>query len=152
MRFPPARMLFVLPALLGAFALAACGGSDRTETTVDVVLKEWSIELSDASAPAGDITFDLDNEGPDHAHQLLIIRTDFAPGQLPTKSNGTVDEGADGVNVIGKIAKFDEGKRSSGTFTLEAGKYVLICNLYDEDKGEKVSHYAKGMQVAFTAE
>jgi len=143
------RLSLVAPALVGAILLAACS-EKRTETTVDVTLKEWSITLSQQSAPAGDITFDLKNEGPEHEHQMLIVRTDFAPDKLPTKANGTVDEGADGVKVVGRISKFDKGERSSGVYTLKAGKYVLICNLYDEDKGQKVSHYQQGMRTAFT--
>lgn len=145
----PVRLLLIAPALLGALVFSACS-EKRTETTVEVTLKEWSITTDRDSAPAGDITFNLKNEGPGHEHQMLIIRTDFAPDRLPTKSNGTVDEGADGVKVVGRISKFDKGERSSGVYTLKAGKYVLICNLYDEDNGQKVSHYQQGMRAAFT--
>ena len=35
------------------------------------------------------------------------------------------------------------------TATLEAGSYVLICNVWSEDEGE--AHYAMGMRAAFTA-
>jgi hypothetical protein len=31
--------------------------------------------------------------------------------------------------------------------TLEAGTYVLLCNIFDEDEDE--AHYAMGMRVAF---
>ena len=145
----PARTLFIVPALLGALLVAACS-ENRTETTVDVTLKEWSVTPSRDSAPAGDVTFNVRNEGPDRDHQLVIVRTDLAPENLPTKSNGTVDEGADGVKVVGKISRVGKGERSSGVYTLKAGKYVLICNLYDEENGQKVSHYQQGMRVAFT--
>jgi hypothetical protein len=34
--------------------------------------------------------------------------------------------------------------------TLEAGSYVLICNVYSADEQE--AHYAEGMRIAFTVE
>jgi len=34
------------------------------------------------------------------------------------------------------------------TVTLSAGKYVLLCNIYDET--EKESHYKMGMRTPFT--
>jgi hypothetical protein len=33
---------------------------------------------------------------------------------------------------------------------LDAGNYVLICNIWDEDEQE--SHYQEGMRAAFTVE
>jgi hypothetical protein len=143
--------LFAVSAALGAVIFAACGDDDAV-TAVQVTLNEWEVSPNRASAPAGDITFELTNEGPDHEHEMLIIRTDFGPGELPEDEDGRVDLEADGVNVIGKISKFEPGRRSSGTFTLSAGNYVLLCNLHGEHEGEDVSHYQQGMRVAFTAE
>ena len=34
--------------------------------------------------------------------------------------------------------------------TLEAGSYVLLCNIYSEEEQE--AHYAEGMRIAFTVE
>ena len=36
------------------------------------------------------------------------------------------------------------------TLDLEAGNYVLICNIYDADEDE--AHYQEGMRTAFTVE
>jgi hypothetical protein len=36
------------------------------------------------------------------------------------------------------------------TLTLEAGNYVLLCNIYSEDEQE--AHYEEGMRTAFTVE
>lgn len=151
MRLLSARSLVLLAALLGVFAAAGCG-SERTQTKMNVVLRDWAIDLSQSSAPAGDVTFNVDNKSQSHQHELQIIRTDFAPDKLPTKSDGSVDTGANGIDVAGKIQKFDAGDNSAGIYTLSAGKYVLICNLVDDQNGTKTSHYQQGMRVAFTVQ
>jgi hypothetical protein len=39
------------------------------------------------------------------------------------------------------------------TLDLEAGTYVLLCNLVEEeDTGEVESHFAEGMHAMFTVE
>jgi hypothetical protein len=39
----------------------------------------------------------------------------------------------------------------SGTFDLTAGRYVLVCNLVqDEPDGTRESHYLMGMAIEFT--
>jgi hypothetical protein len=37
-----------------------------------------------SSAPAGDVTFDVTNEGPDDVHEFVVFLTDLAPDALPT--------------------------------------------------------------------
>lgn len=146
------RFLLVLPALLLALAaFAGCSSDDDEEVRLEFVLGEWSIDGETDEARAGDIRFDLDNEGPDENHEMLIVRTDFAPGDLPTEDNGSVDDGASGVNVIGSISDFEPDSNSSGTFTLTEGAYVLICNLVSDVDGEETSHYQQGMRFPFTA-
>jgi hypothetical protein len=61
-----------------------------------------------------------------------------------------VDEKAGGVTAVKEIQEFEAGRKSGATFTLDPGKYVLICNLVDERNGEKMAHYQKGMHTAFT--
>jgi hypothetical protein len=143
----------LLPPLILAFLLFAACSDDKGEGgEVKVDLSEWDITPNVASIENGDVTFDIDNKGPDHEHELVIIRTDFAPDKLPTKDDGSVDEEAPGVDVVGQIQKVEPDDDGSGIFTLDPGKYVLICNLVDEDEGEKLVHYQKGMRVAFTAQ
>lgn len=144
------RFLLAIPALLALLTLFACSEEDD-EAQVDIVIKEWSIEPDEDEVASGDVRFDLDNEGPDQDHELVIIRTDFEPGDLPTEDDGSVDESAAGVNVIGSISDFEPDSRSSGTFTLTPGAYVFICNLVSDVEGEETSHYAQGMRAAFTA-
>ena len=44
------------------------------------------------------------------------------------------------------------GSSASIVLDLEAGAYVLICNIAEEEDGELESHYELGMTAAFTVE
>lgn len=146
------RLLLAPAALIAMFTLAACGDDEGEETTVDVVLQEFSIMPSVTTVPPGDVTFEMDNEGPDLTHELRVIRTDFAADELPTNDDGTVDLGAAGVDEVRGFAPVEEGRRGGGVVTLDAGSYVLICNLKDTVEGEEIAHYTAGMRAAFTVE
>jgi uncharacterized cupredoxin-like copper-binding protein len=144
-----------LIAVVG-IALPACGddegdeGEDGGGSTVEVTLQEFAVIPAAASAPAGSITFEATNDGPEDDHELVVIRTDLAPDALPTVDNGSVDEEGEGVEAIDEIAEFPPGETQSLTVDLAAGNYVLICNVYTESEQE--SHYQEGMRVAFTVE
>lgn len=124
---------------------AAAGG-----TTVNVTVQEWSVLPDADTAAAGAVTFVVTNEGPDDIHEFVIIRTDLAPGDLPTDATGAVDEAGEGMEVIDEIEDIAVGDTAEVTATLEAGSYVLICNIYDETELE--AHYGMGMYTAFTVE
>ena len=128
---------------------AGCGGGGA-KTTVDVVLREFSVEPAQASAPAGEVTFEVRNEGPNDPHELVVIRTDLAPDALPTDDRGVVDEEGEGIEVIDEVEEIPVGGTASLTVDLDPGTYVLICNIYDEEEAE--AHYAQGMRTAFTVE
>ena len=115
-------------------------------TQVDVILAEWSIVPTIQTISAGATYFLANNLGPLHPHELVIIRTDLAPNELPTV-DGAVDETA--VEIIGEIEEFALDSSASGVFDLEPGSYVLICNV-TETEGELENHYEEGMAVAFT--
>lgn len=131
----------------GSTTPTAGTGGDATATTgggagaaVDVTLADFTVEASPASASAGSLTFNATNDGA-MEHELVIIKTDTAPGDLPLNDAGSeADEDAAG-EVIGKIEGIPAGETMSDTFELEAGKYVLICNI--------PGHYPAGMHTAF---
>jgi uncharacterized cupredoxin-like copper-binding protein len=132
-----------------ALALPGCGGDDEGgESTVAVTLQEFAIAPAEPSTSAGSVTFEATNEGPDDDHELVVIRTDLETQSLPTAEDGSVDESGEGIEVIGEIEEFPPGESRSATFDLEAGNYVLICNIYDADEQE--AHYAEGMRTSFT--
>ncbi len=147
MRWPGLAALFGVTLMLGACTADASPGADGDATLIDVTLQEWAVVLSDDSAPAGDITFDITNDGPDDVHEFVILRTDLAPGDLPVDDRGVVDE-AGGLEVVDEVEDIEVGGTAELSVTLESGSYVLVCNIYDEDEAE--AHYALGMRVAFT--
>ena len=154
------RLAFVAGAL-AVLALGACGNDKEKEPSaggetkqVDVTVKEWSVAPAEASAVAGEIKFEVMNEGPNHKHELVVAKTDLAPQSLPTKADGSVNEEGAGIKVIGEIEEFPVGEDAENEFDLTAGKYVLFCNVVEAesmpDMGGKKSHYSLGMFAAFT--
>lgn len=137
-------------------ALAACTGAQATPTpgdggtTVEVTLQEWAVVPAEMSAPAGQVTFVITNEGPDDVHEFVVIRTDLAPGDLPTDATGTVVEGGEGMEVVDEVEDLPVGDTAELAVELAAGSYVLVCNIYDEDEAE--AHYQMGMRIGFTVE
>jgi len=132
----------VLAALLGAtLALASCSSGDTPETTpavsvtpaadataapaadatiVNVIEKEFTIELSETTFAPGTYTFSLANEG-NTSHNLIVT----GPGV----------EDAASETISG-------GDTSEVTVTLEAGTYELWCGVGN--------HKAQGMTVMIT--
>ncbi len=112
------------------------------ETSVDVSLTEFAVEPSDDSVPAGTVTFNVTSDGGIF-HNFKVVATDLALDDLPLDDSGfAVDE--DEVDVQGGTEDLDPGEVEELTLELEAGNYVLICNI--------PTHYGAGMAVAFTVE
>lgn len=145
-------------AMLGLVAVAcsdddgggSTGASGGGASTVDVTLQEFAVIPASSSAPAGDVTFNVTNEGPDDVHEFVVFRSDLAPDALPTAEDGSVDEEGEGVELQDEIEDIAVGDTQSVTIDLAAGDYVLICNIYDAEEQE--SHYQEGMRVGFTVE
>ena len=138
--------LFV--ALIALLALAGCsdtGGGGK----LNVTLNEWSIKLGAVSLPEGPIEFSIQNSGKQQ-HEIVILRTDLAPNQLPTKNDGSVDTGAADVHEERTIDEIDSGDTTSRTYSLDPGNYVFIDNTVKDIDGAKTSFYAQGMSAAFT--
>lgn len=156
------RRAAIFVAIVGALSLVAAGCSDDDGgetgatgatgggTTVDVTVQEFAVIPASSSAPAGDVTFDVTNEGPDDVHEFVVFKTDLAPDALPTVADGSVDEEGEGLELIDEIEDIAVGDTPTLTVSLDAGSYVFICNIYDE--AEQEAHYQEGMRVAFTVE
>ena len=138
--------LAVAPAAIAlAFVAGSCGGGGGT---VNVTLQEFSVGTDPTSIYAGEVTFEATNEGPDDTHEFVVFQTDLGPADLPTDENGAVVEDGEGITLIGEIEDIEVGDTKSVTLDLEAGNYVFICNIWDEDEQE--AHYREGMRTTFT--
>ena len=144
-------VLTAMTLVLGACAQA---GTSATATggaagaSVNVTLQEFAVIPDPTSAAAGEVTFTVTNEGPEDVHEFVVIRTDLAPDALPTGQDGSVEEEGEGMEVVGEIEDIPVGETQDLTVSLDAGNYVLICNIVES--GEV--HYASGMRTAFTVE
>jgi uncharacterized cupredoxin-like copper-binding protein len=133
-------------------ATASAVSSPGTEgPVIEVLLVEFSVVPDKSTVSAGEITFRATNEGPEDAHEMVIIRTDLAPDALPTADDGSVPE--DDIDLVDEIEEIAVGASDELTVELAAGSYVLICNIVQtEADGTIESHYQKGMRSALTVE
>ena len=154
-----ASLLSILAAL--TLVAAACdsdedgeatGETDGGGTTVAVTLQEFAVLPADDSAPAGDVTFNVTNEGPEDIHEFVVFQTDLAPDALPTAPDGSVDEEGEGVELIDEIEDIAVGDSPTLSVSLDAGSYVLICNIVEDEDDETIVHYQQGMRAGFTVE
>jgi uncharacterized cupredoxin-like copper-binding protein len=130
-----------LAALIGALVVAAtsCGGSGSGATgDVIVTMKDFSLTATPGTFAPGAISFGIENEGPS-AHEFVVLRTDDAPDALPVE-NGLIPE--DQIDLVDEVEDIPPGTDASLDVNLDAGNYVLVCNL--------PAHYEQGMYTAFT--
>jgi uncharacterized cupredoxin-like copper-binding protein len=134
------RRWLAVPMILGlVLVTTSCSGDD--DGGVGVTLADFTITVDPDSASAGDVTFDITNDAG-QTHEFVVFNTDLAPDQLPTDEGGDVDEAGEGVEHVDEIEDITAGSTESLTVNLDAGSYVLICNL--------PGHYAQGMHTGFT--
>jgi uncharacterized cupredoxin-like copper-binding protein len=127
-------------AILIVPMLTACGPQK-----IDVALTTYKITVSKATANTGDIVFHVHNDATDLKHEFVIFKTDLAPDALPLNAEGAVDEEGAGVTHIDEV-EVEIGQSADLAVTLDAGNYVLICNINDNNE----QHYMHGMYQAFT--
>ena len=74
------------------------------------------------------------------------LRRALAPTILAIEEQAAApyEEGA-GVTLIGEVEDVAVGTTKTVTLDLAAGKYVLLCNIVEEDE----VHYRLGMRTAF---
>jgi uncharacterized cupredoxin-like copper-binding protein len=120
---------------------SSVASSVASAKAVGAKLTDSSIELDRSVTFPGDNTFDITNSGSKE-HDFIILKTDIAPGQLPTK-NDKVDTGASGVDKVDSKTNIGAGKTATlKADSLTSGKYVVISN----HSGD----YAAGMYAGFT--
>ncbi len=112
-------------------------------TSVGAALKDdFTVNLDPDTIAHGTVTFNVSNDGPALPHSFKVVKTDEAPDALPV-SGVQVDESA--VDVIASTTvDLNAGESEVVTAELEAGSYVILCNV--------VGHYQGGMFTTFTVE
>jgi plastocyanin len=142
------RIVVSVCAGLFSVALVACSSSSSSSSAgtggssgsggIGATEKDFAISLASSSAAAGDVSFDITNEGPS-AHEFVVIASDLAPDALPVE-DAEVQE--DTVEVVGEQEDIAPSTTATLTLELDAGSYVVICNL--------PGHYEKGMYAGLT--
>jgi uncharacterized cupredoxin-like copper-binding protein len=111
-----------------------------------------SLTPSSSVGAAGDVTFTVTNAGT-MEHEMIVLKTDTPFDQLPVADAGDppapVASGANKVDEANNVGETGDPNLKPGetrTFSvkLDAGKYVLVCNL--------AGHYQMGMRAPFTVQ
>lgn len=151
----PRFLLLLLTLLASALLAVGCGGADTTsdsdsgkddagsesaelpDGTIGIELGEFFVKPSSESTKAGEVTFQVENTGA-ASHEFVIYRTDEEPDGLTQEGGAaTLDE----AKVVEETDELSAGDSTELTVTLEAGRYLLLCNL--------PGHYQSGQVVAF---
>lgn len=133
---------------------------EMEERHVGVALGEWSLTVTPNTVPSGVIEFTASNGGPNDPHEMVIFRTDMSAQELldiaranPDERGFLPEEGVPGLEFVAEIEEFEVGQASSGEYLLTEGRYVLICNIVDEDEigedGHPEAHFLEGMWAEF---
>lgn len=138
-RMSGSSVLPVLTVLL--LSIAGCSGGDDDEGGVAVTLADYSVTAKPATAEPGEVTFTVRNSAG-QVHEFVVAKTELDADALPTGDDGDIEEeGSDAMSVVDEIEDLAGGADHELTVTLEAGHYVLFCNL--------PGHYRQGMSADF---
>lgn len=123
-----------------AATTAASGGGTASASTAVVTLDEYTVATG--ALKAGAVSFSVKNDG-EFPHELIIVKADSFES-LAKSSGGGVDESK--ATIVAKTERIEGGKTESLTATLEAGKYVFVCNLGSGGN----NHAVKGQHLDVT--
>jgi uncharacterized cupredoxin-like copper-binding protein len=122
----------VLAALV---AIGAGCTSTGGEGDVEVSLRDDAVTLSPATADAGSVTFAATNDGS-VTHEIEVFSGDVDPATLPVENNVA---STDGLELMDEIEDITPGASADLTIELDAGTYVVMCNL--------PGHFEEGMHA-----
>jgi uncharacterized cupredoxin-like copper-binding protein len=121
------------PAAAAAPASAA-GAAPASPGKIGVSLKEFSINPTSTSAPAGRVSFNVKNSGT-VPHEFVVLRTAKPAGSLLKGAR------ADEAGNVGETGDLAPGAAKTISLKLSPGHYALICNL--------PGHYRAGQHIDF---
>lgn len=120
--------------LLGLILLAACSPDSTNATPIAADLANDRITLEATEVAAGSVVFEIQNQSTDLVHELEVFG-EATDGEVLSVSNSVAD--VTGLKLIDEIEDIVPGASASLTVNLEAGTYLVVCNLPE--------HYAQGM-------
>jgi len=132
-----------------AVAVLVCGSyaafaarAESVKVSLATGYNPFGLKAEPSAVKAGRTTFVVYNgsreTGLTELHNLVVLKTNVAPGNLPIDKTGrrVVETGR-----VGKPLLVKPGQTRMLTLRLTPGKYVLVCNLID--------HYSAGMYAPF---
>jgi hypothetical protein len=134
--------------LFAATLMGLTGCSDSKDPrTLRVELYDYAIKTkgNPVTLTSGVITITGINRS-NETHELVLFKTDLAPDALPRKDDGSINERGTGLELIEEAEGIKAATTKSFQATVTPGKYVLACNLIENDK----KHYMLGMFLPIT--
>lgn len=131
--------LLAISCLAGVPAGAAAAVQD-----VIVSMNNYAITVSPATMRSGQVRFHVRNDSPDRTHELLVVKTELRPDQLPVKSTGHVDENDASLEKVASSEDIAPGGSKTLLVMLTPGHYVYFCNIN--------GHHMLGMRGEFTVQ
>lgn len=116
-RFPVRAALAALAVGLLALFASACGTSEDAPAGAEKIsfkLTDAGCDPHDAKAPAGPVTFEVENGGSSKVTEMEVL---------------------DGETILGERENLSEGLSGSFSLNLEEGEYTLQCNGGSEEDG-----------------
>ncbi|MEJ2484039.1 MAG: hypothetical protein P8049_13255 [Gemmatimonadota bacterium] len=117
---------------------------------VQIVSRDFEFDLP-ARVPAGAVTFELRNEGPE-PHHAWLIRFDGGHDLDDYLAAVEGDRGKNpdwAVDMGGPMVMMEPGAVSNATIDMIPGRYAFVCHVPSPDG---ISHLAKGMAKEFVVE
>lgn len=131
MRF--ALLIVLIASLTGARVVAASPSSG----VIDVLVKEWKLDMTATTHIAGDITFNLDSRGT-ILHEVVLIKTEKLARELVADIDPTTFRlNEEAFSSPGEYGDIPAGNTGVFTIHLPPGHYVVMCNI--------AGHYGSGM-------
>jgi uncharacterized cupredoxin-like copper-binding protein len=108
---------------------------------MDMSAATMGVKTSPATAKPGVVTFKVTNDSKDTVHEMIVMYMADPTKPLPyLDDEKRVDE--DKAGDKGEVSELEPGASGSLTVNLNAGSYLLICNV--------PGHFSAGMWTTFT--
>lgn len=146
------RVALAAAALATWLALAATGSQAAADGVYEVELSDGEIALEAAEVPVGERVVETTNAGT-REHELVVVRTNRAPAELPVGLHGVsislageLVVGEDHVamghaHAPGEVLGLLPGETSRAQVALRPGPYVAFC--------QTPGHYLAGEHAGF---